>query len=101
MDDPARVHEPSRRSSAQILYVPSPKDVLGYYIGAPKKLTYYADVVRYYRTLAEKSPRVKVIDIGKTEEGRESIMVFVGSEDSIKISTPIRKIWLASPIHEA
>jgi hypothetical protein len=64
--------------------VPSPKDVLGYYIGEPKKLTYYADVLRYYRTLAEKSPRVKVIDIGKTEEGRESIMVFVGSEDSIK-----------------
>jgi hypothetical protein len=64
--------------------VPSPKDVLGYYIGAPKKLTYYTDVVRYYRTLAEHSPRVKVIDIGKTEEGRESIMVFVGSEDSIQ-----------------
>ncbi len=64
--------------------VPSPKDVLGYYIGEPKQLTYYADVLRYYRTLAEKSPRVKVIDIGKTEEGRESIIVFVGSEDSIK-----------------
>jgi hypothetical protein len=34
--------------------VPSPKDVLGYYIGEPKQLTYYADVLRYYRTLAEK-----------------------------------------------
>jgi hypothetical protein len=64
--------------------VPSPKDVLGYYIGAPKKLTYYADVLKYYRTLAAKSPRVKVINIGKTEEGRDLIMVFVGSEDSIK-----------------
>jgi hypothetical protein len=64
--------------------VPSPKDVLGYYIGAPKKLTYYADVVKYYRTLAAKSPRVKVMTIGKTEEGRDLIMVFVGSEDSIK-----------------
>jgi hypothetical protein len=63
--------------------VPSPKDVLGYYIGAPKKLTYYADVVGYYKALAAKSPRVKVISIGKTEEGRESIIVFVGSEDSI------------------
>ena len=64
--------------------VPSPKEILGHHIGEPKKLTYYADVVRYYRTLAEKSPRVKVIDIGKTEEGRDSIIVFVGSEDSIK-----------------
>lgn len=63
--------------------VPSPKDLLGYNIGAPKKLTYYADVTRYYDALAAKSPRVKVIRIGKTEEGRDSIMVFVGSEDSI------------------
>ncbi len=63
--------------------VPSPKDVLGYYIGAPKKLTYYEDIVRYYRTLASKSPRVKVIDIGKTDEGRECVVVFVGSDESI------------------
>lgn len=47
--------------------VPSPKDVLGYWIGAPKKLTYYADVLRYYDTLAGHIGRVKVIRIGKTE----------------------------------
>src|SRR5579875_1729571 len=51
--------------------VPSPKDVLGYYVGAPKHLTYYEDLVKYYRALAAKSPRVKVLDIGKTDEGRE------------------------------
>ncbi|MBV9444134.1 MAG: hypothetical protein JO217_15740, partial [Acidobacteriaceae bacterium] len=64
--------------------VPSPKDVLGYYIGEPKKLTYYEDIVRYYRTLASKSPRVKVIDIGKTDEGRECVVVFIGSEETIR-----------------
>jgi hypothetical protein len=63
--------------------VPSPKDVLGHHIGAPKELTYYADVLRYYDTLAAHSPRVKVLRIGKTEEGRDSVIVFVGSEDSI------------------
>ncbi len=63
--------------------VPSPKNVLGYYIGAPKKLTYYEDIVRYYRTLASKSPRVKVMDVGKTDEGRECVVVFVGSDESI------------------
>ncbi len=64
--------------------VPSPKDVLGYYIGAPKKLTYYADLQRYYAALAAKSSRVKIMSIGKTEEGRESEIVFVGSEESIR-----------------
>jgi Zinc carboxypeptidase len=63
--------------------VPSPKDVLGHDIGAPKQLTYYADVLRYYDTLAAHSPRIKVLRIGKTEEGRDSIIVFIGSEDSI------------------
>jgi len=63
--------------------VPSPKEVLGHYIGAPKELTYYTDILRYYDTLAAHSPRVKVTRIGKTEEGRDSAIVFVGSEDSI------------------
>ena len=63
--------------------VPSPKAILGHHIGAPKKLTYYADIAAYYRALAAKSPRVKILDIGKTEEGRDSLIVFVGSEDSL------------------
>ncbi len=64
--------------------VPSPKDVLGYYIGAPDKLTYTKEIYNYYRTLASKTPRVKVMDLGKTDEGRDFIEVFVGSEDSIR-----------------
>jgi Zinc carboxypeptidase len=63
--------------------VPSPRDVLGHHIGAPKELTYYTDILRYYDTLAAHSGRVKVLRIGKTEEGRDSVIVFVGSEDSI------------------
>ena len=64
--------------------IPSPKDVLGYYIGAPKKLTYSAQALNYYRSLASKIPRVKVMTIGKTDEGREYVVVAVGSEDSIR-----------------
>jgi hypothetical protein len=64
--------------------VPSPKDVLGYYIGQPKKLTYTADIYRYYRALEKASPRVKVINIGQTDEGRECLIVFVANEDTIK-----------------
>src|ERR1017187_10600904 len=51
--------------------VPSPKDVLGHYIGEPKKLTYYADVLKYSRRLAATSPRVKIVETGKTDEGRD------------------------------
>lgn len=64
--------------------VPAPKDILGHHIGAPKKLTYYGDILTYYRALAAKSGRVRIVDIGKSDEGRDSIVVFIGSEDSIR-----------------
>lgn len=64
--------------------IPSPKDVLGYHIGTPQKLTRTADSYRYYRALEKASPRVKVINVGQTDEGRECLIVFVGSEDTIK-----------------
>ena len=64
--------------------VPTPKEVLGYHIGAPKKLTYYADILRYYRTLASRTPRVKVLSIGRTDEDREIVTVFVSSEANIR-----------------
>jgi hypothetical protein len=64
--------------------IPSPKDVLGYHIGAPAKLTYYADALKYYRALAAATPRVKVETIGKSDEDRELVVVWVSSDDNIK-----------------
>ena len=63
---------------------PSPRDVLGDDIGAPRVLHYYADILKYYRALADKSPRVKIIPTGKTEEGRETVIVLVSSEENIR-----------------
>ena len=63
--------------------VPMPKDVLGYHIGAPAKLTYYADIVKYYRALAAATPRVKVETIGKSDEDRELVVVWVSSDENI------------------
>ena len=65
--------------------VPTPKDILGYYVGAPNKLTYTADQQRYFRTLEEALPgRVKTMVAGKTEEGREILVAFVSSEENLK-----------------
>jgi hypothetical protein len=64
--------------------IPSPKDVLGYHIGAPRKLTYYADILKYFRALAAATPRVKIESIGKTDEGREIVVVWVSSDANIR-----------------
>jgi hypothetical protein len=64
--------------------VPTPKQFFGYYIGAPAKLTYYDRIVAYYRALAKATPRVKVETIGRSDEGRELVVVWVSSDDNIK-----------------
>lgn len=63
--------------------VPTPKDVLGYYIGAPKKLTHTADIGKYYRALAAASKRVKLLPAGTTDEGRECLAVAIADEATI------------------
>ncbi len=65
--------------------VPTPKAVLGYHIGQPKKLTYWADQQKWYRSLENALPgRLKTTVIGKTEEGREIMVVYVSSEANLK-----------------
>ena len=63
--------------------VPSPRAVLGHDIGAPRVLDHYADILGYYRALAAKSPRVKIVETGKTEEGRTTVVVLISSEDNL------------------
>ena len=64
--------------------VPTPLAVLGYVPGTIGRLGSTAEIYRYFRTVAEKSPRVKVFSMGKTELGREMIVVAVGNEATIR-----------------
>lgn len=63
--------------------VPTPKDVLGYIVGAPGKLTYYEDILKYMNSLDEASPNVRVFPIGKTSEGREMVIVAISNKETI------------------
>ena len=61
--------------------VPTPKAVIGDIAGAPGKLPYADEVYQYMRMLEKAAPtRVKVVSIGKTEEGREMIAVAIASD---------------------
>ena len=65
--------------------VPTPKEVLGYHVGAEKKLTYWADQQKWYRALERALPgRVKTSVIGTTEEGREIMVVYITSDANLK-----------------
>ena len=54
--------------------VPTPFKVLGYVPGTVGRLSYVADITRYFRALDDASPRVKVFDLGKSDEGRPMIV---------------------------
>src|SRR4029079_16760777 len=64
--------------------IPAPKEVLGYHVGAPYKLTYYADILRYYRALAAATPRVKIETIGHSDDNRELVVVWVSSDENMR-----------------
>ena len=87
----SRSGRPGRSSSARssitcrcVQGIPTPKDVLGHHVGAPKKLTRTAEALKYYRALEAATPRVKVINIGTTDEGRELNIIAIADEETIK-----------------
>jgi len=63
--------------------VPSPLDVLGYVPGAVGRLSRVADINRYFRALAAASPRVRVLEAGLSDEGREMLAVAMADSATI------------------
>lgn len=79
--------------------VPTPLEHHGYIAGAEGHLTYAADVHAYMRAVAEASPRVSVMSMGMSEEGRERLLVVAASEETIANLERYREITarLADP----
>ncbi len=63
--------------------VPSPTKHLGHIVGAPGELTNTTKIYAYYRALAAATPRVRVLVIGRSEGGREILLVLVADEKSL------------------
>lgn len=64
--------------------VPTPLKFHGRIVGQPGELTYAKDIQRYYEALDKASDRVKVWTIGKSEEGRDMIVLAVADEATIR-----------------
>jgi hypothetical protein len=63
--------------------VPSPDKHLGHIVGEPDVLTHVDGINRYMRLLEKSTARVKVFSIGKSEEGREILLVAVSDQANI------------------
>jgi hypothetical protein len=63
--------------------VPTPLKVLGYVPGTIGRLSYVADINRYFKAVDEASPRARLFSMGKSDEGREMILLAIADEETI------------------
>jgi hypothetical protein len=65
--------------------VPSPLKFFGRIVGTPGELTYARDIHRYMKAVADAAPaRAKYMSIGKSEEGRDMIVMIISDEETIR-----------------
>jgi len=65
--------------------VPTPASVIGWEPCADYKLATYEQIEDYFRKLAAAAPtRMKLVEMGKTTEGRVQVMAIVSSEQNIR-----------------
>jgi hypothetical protein len=63
--------------------VPTPLKFNGRVVGMPGELTYAKDIHRYLAEIARTSKRAKFFTIGKTEEGRDMVLLAIADEATI------------------
>lgn len=71
--------------------VPSPTSYLGHIVGAAGELTHTEKIYGYMRVLAKASDRVEVEVLGKSEEGRDILLVTISDEQNIKNLTQLKQ----------
>ena len=79
--------------------VPTPDSVFGFAPGADYKLATYDQSIEYFKKLAASSRHIKLIDAGKTSQGRTMYFALISSPQNLAKLDRYREIWqrLAHP----
>src|SRR5271169_172690 len=64
--------------------ITTPSAQLGFNIGDDYQVANYTQLEAYWKKLAGESDRMKLVSIGKTEEGRDQWMAIITSPDNMK-----------------
>ncbi|HEX3745466.1 MAG TPA: M14 metallopeptidase family protein [Bryobacteraceae bacterium] len=85
-------------------HITTPKEALGFNLGDDYMVANYTQLEAYWKKLANESNRMKLVSIGKTEEGRDQYMAIISSPDNIKnlekYKEISRKLALAEGVDE-
>src|SRR5919112_4191594 len=71
-------------ASSEAQGITSPRQQFGFNIGDDYQLATYEQFVDYWHTLDRQSERIKVVEIGKTAEGRPQLMAIITSPENFK-----------------
>jgi hypothetical protein len=74
----------SSAAQAPTASITTPKQQFGHSIGDDYWLANYDQFSAYWHKLAGESSRMKLVEIGKTEEGRPQLMAIISSPENIK-----------------
>ena len=72
--------------------ITTPLEFFGFNVGADYQEVNYTKAVEYWKKLAAESDRIKLVDIGQTEEGRTQWMVIITSPANLKNLDHFREI---------
>ncbi|MGD2123114.1 MAG: M14 family metallopeptidase [Gemmatimonadota bacterium] len=63
--------------------IPTPESVIGFAIGDDFKLASYDQSIAYFRALDEASDRVRLVEVGRTSEGRAWFVALISDADNL------------------
>jgi hypothetical protein len=63
--------------------LPSPEEFFGFKVGADFKLLTYEQALAYWQKLETVSPKIKLVNYGKSSQGRPMILAVISSEENI------------------
>src|SRR5271155_4416307 len=63
--------------------IPTPESVLGHKPGDDFYLATYEDALGYFKKLAASSKRIKLVQVGKTTQGRDWYMAFISTPENL------------------
>jgi hypothetical protein len=85
--------------------ITSPKEQFGFNIGDDYKLANYTQFEQYWRKLATQSNRMKLVEIGKSAEGRPQLMAIISTPANLakldRYKEISRKLALAEGLSDA
>jgi len=77
---------------AQNQNIPSPESYFGFKMGADRKLAHWDKLVKYYDELGDKSPRMKVVHMGKSTLGNPFLALYISSPENLANLDDLQKI---------